>query len=221
VESIQKTKNLLKTKAEMAEEERMRQRKKKEKEMAEMVSAKNQDVQENFSISSFWREYFKYFELAIKTDPKAPRKDKIERELSLLKEVEFFNNAAKRIAESYVDEVVVGFGDGGRELEGWSYYKGLWVRRGGKELNQLFMVNYNINDILFTLREVRGYKIRLPLMSFVTYKGVKLLLMCDMPFSELEKTEVYNLRATDCDLQLMGRLKEALEVIEDVLNVKS
>ena len=34
MESIQKTKNLLKTKAEMAEEERMRQRKKKEKEIA-------------------------------------------------------------------------------------------------------------------------------------------------------------------------------------------
>lgn len=58
-------------------------------------------------------------------------------------------------------------------------------------------------------------------MSLVTYKGIKLLLMCNMPFSELEKTEVYNLRASDSDLQLMGRLKEALEVIEDVLNVKS
>lgn len=103
MESIQKTKNLLKTKAEMAEEERMRQRKKREKEMAEMVSAKNQDVHENFSISSFWREYFKYFELAIKSDPKAPRTDKMERELGLLKEVEFFNNSARRIAESFVD----------------------------------------------------------------------------------------------------------------------
>lgn len=76
----------------------------------------------------------------------------MERELDLLKEVEFFNNSAKRIAESYVDEIVVGGGDGTREFEGWSYYKGLWLRCGGKELNQLFMVNYNINDILFTLR---------------------------------------------------------------------
>lgn len=45
--------------------------------------------------------------------------------------------------------------------------------------------------------------------------------MCDMPFSELEKTEVYNLMSAEGDLQLMGRLKEAVDVIEDVLNVKS
>ena len=69
------------------------------------------------------------------------------------------------------------------------------------------MVNYNINDILSTLREIRGYKLRLPLMTFIEYKGVKVLIMCDMPFSELEKTEVYNLRATDGDLQLMGKMK--------------
>lgn len=50
------------------------------------------------------------------------------------------------------------------------------------------MVNYNINDILFTLKEIKGYKFRLPLMSLIEYKGVKLLMMCDMPFSELEKT---------------------------------
>ena len=83
------------------------------------------------------------------------------------------------------------------------------------------MVNYNINDILFTLKEIKGYKFRLPLMSLVEYKGVKLLVMCDMPFSELEKTEVYNLHSHEGDLQLMARLKDSLDVIEDVLNVKS
>jgi hypothetical protein len=82
-------------------------------------------------------------------------------------------------------------------------------------------VNYNINDILFTLKDVKGYKFRLPLMSLIEYKGVKLLIMCDMPFSELEKTEVYNLLSQEGDLQLMGKLKESLDVIEDVLNVKS
>lgn len=199
----------------------MRQRKKKEKEMAEIVNAKNQDVQETFAISAFWREYYKYYEQIIRLDPRAARPEKIERELALLKEIEFFNGSAKRIAESYIDEYVCGFGEGTREFHGWRHYKGLWLKTGGKEINQEFMVNYNINDILFTLREVRGYKVRLPLMTFIELKGVKVLLMCDMPFSELEKTEVYNLRASDGDLQLMGRLKEALEVIEDVMNVKS
>jgi hypothetical protein len=97
VESIQRTKNLLKTKAEMAEEERVRQRKKKEKEMAEIISTKNQNVQESFSISAFWREYYKYYEVVIKGD-KGQRNDQIEREIGLLREIEFFNAAVRRIA---------------------------------------------------------------------------------------------------------------------------
>jgi hypothetical protein len=92
----------------------VRQRKKKEKELAEIVNAKNQDVQESFSISAFWREYYKYYEMVIKVDSKATRFDKMEREMGLLKEIEFFNTAAKRIVESFVDELVCGFGEGAR-----------------------------------------------------------------------------------------------------------
>ncbi len=45
------------------------------------------------------------------------------------------------------------------------------------------MVNYYINDILVSLKDIKGYKFRLPLMSLIEYKGVKMLVMCDMPFS--------------------------------------
>ena len=45
--------------------------------------------------------------------------------------------------------------------------------------------------------------------------------MCDMPFSELQKSQVYNLIDDGFDLQIMSKLKEGLEIIEDVLNVKS
>lgn len=45
--------------------------------------------------------------------------------------------------------------------------------------------------------------------------------MCDMPFSELERTEVYNLAHQEGDLLLAGKLKECLDVIEDILNLKS
>ena len=55
------------------------------------------------------------------------------------------------------------------------------------------MVNYYLNDILYSIKEVKGIKIRLPLMTLMEYKGLKALIMCDMPFSEIEKTEVYNL----------------------------
>lgn len=83
------------------------------------------------------------------------------------------------------------------------------------------MVNYYLNDIVYSLKDIKGNKIRLPLMSLFEYKGLKLLVMCDMPFSELEKTEVYNILSDGYDLQLMGKIKESLDILEDVLNVKS
>ena len=58
-------------------------------------------------------------------------------------------------------------------------------------------------------------------MSLIKYKGFKILVMCDLPFSELEKTEVYNLTDDGFDLQLMNKLKENLEIVEDILNIKS
>jgi hypothetical protein len=58
-------------------------------------------------------------------------------------------------------------------------------------------------------------------MSLIEYKGIKLLCMCDMPFSELEKTEMYNLLEDGYDLQIMSKLKDCLEILEDVLNIKS
>jgi len=108
-----------------------------------------------------------------------------------------------------------------REFNKFQYYQGLWLKVGGKEINQEFLVNYFLNDILYTFREVKELKFRIPLMSFIKYKGYKVLVMCDMPFTELEKSEVYNLLDEGFDLQMMSKLKEGLDIIEDVLNVKS
>lgn len=47
------------------------------------------------------------------------------------------------------------------------------------------------------------------------------MVMCDLPFTQLQKTEVYNLTDEGFDLQLMNKLKENLQVVEDILNVKS
>ena len=66
---------------------------------------------------------------------------------------------------------------------GWSYYQGLWLKEGGKEINQSFLVNYYLNDIFYSLGQLKTLKFRLPLMSLVKYKGHKVMVMCDMPFS--------------------------------------
>lgn len=57
------------------------------------------------------------------------------------------------------------------------------------------------------MREFKKIKLRLPLMSLIKYKGLKVLVMCDMPFSELDKTEVYNLHDESIDLQLMTKFR--------------
>jgi hypothetical protein len=71
------------------------------------------------------------------------------------------------------------------------------------------------------MRSIKNIRFRIPLMSLIKYKGFKVLVMCDLPFSELEKTEVYNLTDEGFDLQLMNKLKENLEIVEDILNIKS
>jgi len=37
--------------------------------------------------------------------------------------------------------------------------------------------------------------------------------MCDMPFSELEKTEIYNLLDDGYDLQIMSKLRDCLDIL--------
>jgi hypothetical protein len=144
-----------------------------------------------------------------------------ESELSLLRLVEYFNTIALKIVQNYIEETNIGWDGAVKEFENFKYYRGLWLRVGGKELNQQFLVNYYLNDIFYSLREIKNIKMRLPLMSLIKYKGKKVLAMIDLPFSELEKTQVYNLVDDGYDLQLMNKLKENLEIVEDILNVKS
>lgn len=49
----------------MAEQEAARQRKKKERQIAEL-SAKHQSVEDEFHITSFWRDYFRAYEVVMK-----------------------------------------------------------------------------------------------------------------------------------------------------------
>lgn len=214
VEAVQRTKEFLRSKADVAEEEAARLRKRKEKEMAELMNTKSNSVEEAFSISSFWRDYFRALEQVV-SRPKEKRslEAMLESELNMLILVEYFNSVAVKIVQSYVDERAIGWNGAKKTTERFSYYQGLWIRVGEKELNQEFLVNYYLNDIFYSLSELKGHKFRVPLMSLVKYKGLKLLVMCDMPFSELDKSEVYNLIDEGFDLQLMGKLKESLEFV--------
>ena len=66
VSSIKKTKEYLKNKEVLAEEEAVRLRKKKERENVEQISVKNQSTEDEYNISSFWRDYFRAYEAVAK-----------------------------------------------------------------------------------------------------------------------------------------------------------
>ena len=154
--------------------------------MAELLNTKNQSVEDEFSITSFWREYFRAYEMVVKsTKEKRTLEEILESEVNLLKLVEYFNTIAVKLVEDYVNEKCIGWEGIKKEHDNFKYYKGLWLKVGGKELNQQFLINYYLNDIFYSLREIKNMKFRLPLMSLLKYKSIKILVMCDLPFSEL------------------------------------
>lgn len=61
---------------------------------------------------------------------------KIEDELALLRQIQYFNSVAVKIAQNYVLEKNAGYDSPKKEFEHFEYYQGLWLKVGGKELNQ-------------------------------------------------------------------------------------
>ena len=68
VQAVHKTREYLRKKAELAQEEAIRQKRKQEHELSQTVSLKNQNVDETFALSSFWREYFRQYENVVKDE---------------------------------------------------------------------------------------------------------------------------------------------------------
>ena len=60
----------------------------------------------------------------------------MESEISFLQQIDFFNSKARTIVKSYVDEMMVGINLPKKQFEDFKYYQGLWLKAGGKELNQ-------------------------------------------------------------------------------------
>lgn len=54
----------------------------------------------------------------------------------MLKMIEYFNSSAVQIVEDYVDERAIGWDGAKQKMEGFRFYQGLWIKIGGKELNQ-------------------------------------------------------------------------------------
>jgi hypothetical protein len=64
---------------------------------------------------------------------------------------------------------------------------------GGKELNQEFLANYYLSDLMYAVRPLKKMKFRIAPMYLMKYKGFKGICMMNMPFTSIQKLskEVY------------------------------
>lgn len=59
----------------------------------------------------------------------------------------------------------------------------MWIKLGGKALNQEFLGMSNVADILAILKKNRGVEMRVPLAAFIKYKGFKALCTMNLPIN--------------------------------------
>lgn len=60
------------------------------------------------------------------------RANRILTEIKMLKLIESFNEVASKIVKCYVEERGVGWDGAKKNMAGFNYYQGLWLRVGGK-----------------------------------------------------------------------------------------
>lgn len=110
------------------------------------VSDNQEDI---FVIASHWREYFKVYDVASKYKNLGIKN--IDNELNVLHEVEYFKTISIKIVQQYVDDRICGYNPIKPLFENFFYYEGVWLQVGGKELNQRFLANYYLNDIIYSV----------------------------------------------------------------------
>ena len=59
----------------------------------------------------------------------------------------------------------------------------MWIKLGGKNINQEFLSMATVADILAILRKNRNVEMRVPLAALVKYKGFKALCVMNIPVS--------------------------------------
>ncbi len=106
-----------------------------------------------------------------------------EYELSVYKEIHQFKEACLSIFKNYIFEKMNGKNGEKWKFEQFFYYKGIWIKLGGKELNQEFLMYYYISDLTNITNQNTKIPYRVPDIVLIDYMGFKALCMCDLPFS--------------------------------------
>ncbi len=80
---------------------------------------------------------------------------------------------------------------------------------------------YYISDLACIFNRTSKLIYKIPNVCLVDYLGYKGLCMCDLPFSEIQKSEVYNMNTDIYDMLNTQRIKESLAYFQKVLNLKA
>ena len=123
----------------MDEEEAMRKERIKKKTVEiepEHNFAANKNSEKNHSLNSFWRNYYYRIDQCMKLRSKKNETEILNAEVELLKQISFFKDQAIEIMKDYVNEKLVGWSPENTKFIDFSLYKGVWIKFGGKEINQ-------------------------------------------------------------------------------------
>ncbi len=133
-----------------------------------------------------WRQYF--FSLQDLISEKDGEKTSYELQLIVYKHVHHFKETCIGIFKNYVFEKINGINGEKWKFGDFYFYKGIWIKLGGKELNQQFLMYYYVSDLTNLLNKRFKIPYRVPNICLIDYLGFKALCMCDLPFSEIEKS---------------------------------
>jgi hypothetical protein len=94
----------------------------------------------------------------------------------------------------------------------------MWIRLGGKNINQEFLGLENVADILAMLKKSRDVEMRVPLAAFVKYRGFKAICVMNVPIDG-DATIIYGLPA-EGGFKINSSISDELKDICKGLNLR-
>jgi hypothetical protein len=195
--------------------------KKQEHEEEQML----EEEEESPDIDEAWKNFWRAYEKAEEHSREPVTRELLSLELAVLGGISKSETVFKSIFKEYINFRLVGWVSEKVIFDEFEYFKGIWIKVGGKEINQEFLSNYYLADLMYGIEPKHGLKFRIAPMFLMKYKGFKGLCMMNMPFASIKKLskEVYNVKVPlgEMDNELAAKIKENFVLYEKIMNVKS
>lgn len=105
--------------------------------------------------------------------------DLIECELDVLESIGKFKKRAEQVVRKYIDELPFNLNP---QIDKIFVHQNLKIKIGfSKHLNMEFLYTMKVAHSIYNIRKKIDNKIRVPLMAFIKYKGLKVLVRSMTP----------------------------------------